>query len=138
LGIIGQKDTMLLSSQNTDGQPPVTALVEVLIDTMGLLGDNADNFTTIIMHSKVFNDFLKAGLVQFGQTNFGNSILESGDMPTILGRRVIVSDNVPVENYTVGTSNFTRYTTYIAQNGAIKRYIQTKQLELLLSSLTKE
>lgn len=106
-------------SQNTDGQPPVTASVEALIDTMGLIGDNANEFTTIIMHSKVYNDFLKAGIIQFGQTNLSNVILESGDIPTLLGRRVIVSDNVPVETYTAGTTTFTRYTTYIAQSGAM-------------------
>jgi len=106
-------------SQQTDGQPPVPATIEALIDTMGLLGDNANEFTTIIMHSKVYNDFLKAGLIQFGQTNLSNVILESGQIPTLLGRRVIVSDNVPVEQYTVGSSNFTKYTTYIAQNGAM-------------------
>jgi len=106
-------------SQQTDGQPPVEATVEALIDTMGLLGDNANEFTTIIMHSKVYNDFLKAGLIQFGQTNLSNVILENGEIPTLLGRRVIVSDNVPVETYTVGSSTYKKYTTYIAQNGAM-------------------
>ena len=106
-------------SQQTDGQPPVSATVEALIDTMGLLGDNANEFTTIIMHSKVYNDFLKAGLIQFGQTNLSNVILENGEIPTLLGRRVIVSDNVPVETYNTGTTNYTKYTTYIAQNGAM-------------------
>lgn len=106
-------------SQQTDGQPPVEATIEALIDTMGLLGDNANEFTTIIMHSKVYNDFLKQGLIQFGQTNLSNVILENGEIPTLLGRRVIVSDNVPVESYKVGNSTYKKYTTYIAQNGAM-------------------
>jgi len=106
-------------SQKEEGKEPVVATVEALIDTMGLIGDNANEFTTIIMHSKVYNDFLKAGLIQFGQTNLSNVILESGEIPTLLGRRVIVSDNVPVETYKVGNSTYTRYTTYIAQNGAM-------------------
>ena len=106
-------------SQDTEGQPPVSASIEALIDAMGLLGDNANEFTTIIMHSKVYNDFLKSGLIQFGQTNLSNVILENGEIPTILGRGVIVSDNVPVETYTVGSSTFVKYTTYIAQNGAM-------------------
>lgn len=106
-------------SQQTEGEAPVTATVEALIDTMGLLGDNANEFTTIIMHSKVYNDFLKEGLITFGQTNLSNVILESGDIPTLLGRRVIVSDNVPVETYTLGSKTYRKYTTYIAQNGAM-------------------
>lgn len=106
-------------SQQTDGGEPVKASTEALIDTMGLLGDNADEFTTIIMHSKVYNDFLKEGLITFGQTNMSNVILENGKIPTLLGRRIIVSDNVPVETYTVGTSTYRKYTTYIAQNGAM-------------------
>ena len=106
-------------SQKEEGKEPIIATVEALIDTMGLIGDNANEFTTIIMHSKVYNDFLKAGLIQFGQTNLSNVILESGNIPTLLGRRIIVSDNVPTETYKVGNSTYKRYTTYIAQNGAM-------------------
>ncbi len=99
----------------TDGSTVKTATITDLIDAMGLLGDNANEFTTIIMHSKVFSDFLKEGIVKYGQTNMSNVILESGNIPTLLGRRVIVSDAVPVEDTPVGK----KYTTYIAQNGAM-------------------
>lgn len=89
--------------------------IQNLIDAMNLIGDNANEFTTIIMHSKVYADLLKNNLVQFGQSTLSNVILERGDIPTVLGRRIIVSDSVPVENTATGKV----YTTYIAQNGAM-------------------
>jgi len=111
-------------SQDTYGQPDVTIDIPKIIDAMNLLGDNADNFEVIIMHSKVYTDLLKAQLVQFPNSASTEDLIRQGEFGTVLGRRIIVSDSVTVETYTLTDSNNNtetryKYYTFIAQPGAM-------------------
>jgi len=118
------KDTHVLDVSAPDASTyPVIAKPEHFVDAMGLLGDNMqDAFEVIIMHSKVYADLVKQGLIQFGQTVMGQQIIETGGLPTLLGRRVIVSDACPVEEYVIdATTGATgkKYTTFIAGRGVM-------------------
>jgi len=113
-------------SQKEFGQPDVTISVNAIIDAMSLIGDNADNFEVIIMHSKVYADLLKAQLVHFPSSGATEELLRRGEFGTLLGRRIIVSDSVTSETYTLtdpnnsqNTETRRRYYTYIAQPGAM-------------------
>ena len=79
------------------------------IDVTGIAGDNLDNFDFVIMHSKVYNDVLKANLIETIQPSKGKPVR------LYQGKRVIVNNTVPV---TQGT-NRKIYTTIFAKNGSL-------------------
>ncbi len=123
-------------SQNKFGQPDVTIDIYRIMDTLQLLGDNADNVEVVIMHSKVYTDLLKANLVQFPNSQTTDNLIRQGEFGTILGRRIIVSDSVTVEAYTLddgqgNTETRYRYYTYFCQPGAMyfafQRDLMTEQ-----------
>lgn len=76
------------------------------IDATFLLGDEAGGLTAVVVHSLTLKAMVKADLIDFVKDSTG--IL---DIPTYLGKQVIVDDGMPV---TTGT-----YTTYIFGAGAI-------------------
>lgn len=111
-------------SQKDFGQPDVTIDIPKIIDAMGLIGDNADNFEIIIMHSKVYTDLLKNQLIQFPNSANTEQLIREGEFGRVLGRRIIVSDSVTAETYTLddgsgNTETRYRYYTFIAQPGAM-------------------
>jgi len=124
--------------QNEFGQPDRTISIYDLIDAMQLIGDNADNFEVVVMHSKVYTDLLKAQLVQFPGSASTDQLIRQGEFGTILGRRIIVSDSVTVETYTLtdpnnaqNTETRYKYYTFICQPGAMyfafQRDLMTEQ-----------
>ncbi len=115
------KDTHVLDRGATaEADYPRTVKVEDFVDAMSLLGDEMGVFTAIIMHSKVYADLQKQGLITFGQTVMGQRIIETGEIPTFMGRRVVVNDNVPVETYTVESiTDAKKYTTFISAPGVM-------------------
>ena len=92
-----------------------------------LLGDQGDKLAAVCMHSKVYYDLVERRAVDFvlatdisggGATASGGSIAESfgnPTVPTFMGLRVIVSDDVP----TVLAAPNTEYSTYFFTQGAI-------------------
>lgn len=76
------------------------------IDAVQLLGDAKSQLTAVVMHSAVEAALAKQNLIQFIQPSEG-----SPQVPTYLGKRVIVDDGVPVSSGV--------YTTYIFGAGAI-------------------
>ncbi|GAB6066020.1 hypothetical protein JCM9492_11120 [Aquifex pyrophilus] len=123
-------------SQQEYGQPDITIDLNKIIDTLQLLGDNADNVEVVVMHSKVYTDLLKANLVQFPNSQTTDQLIRQGEFGTILGRRIIVSDATTVEAYTLddgsgNTETRYRYYTYFCQPGAMyfafQREVMTEQ-----------
>jgi hypothetical protein len=109
------KDSHVLdvTEGSTDPVPPDP---EYFVDAMALLGDNmSDAFEVIIMHSRVYSYLVKQGFIRFGQTVMGQQVIETGELPTFLGRRVIVSDACPVEV----VDGKKKYTTFIAGRGVM-------------------
>ena len=82
-----------------------------IIEGVDKMGDNSDELSIILMHSKVYHKCLLAGLVSFPNATAigaGQSILSGG---FIGNRRVIVSDQLPVSSSV--------YSTYVAAPGAM-------------------
>ena len=79
-----------------------------ILDTKQLLGDAADLFTALAMHSAVFTHLQKQNLIEYipdarGEVNF----------PSYLNYRVVVDDGLPVAGGV--------YSTYLFANGVIGR-----------------
>ncbi len=111
-------------SQSQFGQADVVIDAPKAIDAMALLGDNADNFEIIIMHSKVHADLLKQHLIQFPDSASTDELIRTGKFGTFLGRPIIVSDSVTSETYTLSdnsgnTETRRKYYTFIAQRGTM-------------------
>ena len=67
------------------------------IDTATLLGDAAEDVTAVFMHSVVYSTAQKNNLIDFIPDSEGKV-----NIPTFLGRRVIVDDNMPSPTNTGG------------------------------------
>jgi hypothetical protein len=88
----------------TGGAEKITA--SSFIDAVQLLGDAKDQLTAVVMHSAVEAALAKQNLIQYIQPSTA-----SPQVPTYLGKRVIVDDGCPVATGV--------YTTYIFGAGAI-------------------
>ena len=86
---------------------------EAVVDAATKLGDAAGKLTALAMHSTVYSRLQKQNLIDFIPDS--NGVV---NIPTYLGYRVIVNDNCPTE---AGTTDGTKYTTYLFGQGAIGR-----------------
>jgi hypothetical protein len=68
-----------------------------VVDTIGLscVGSNWEKFRIYLMRSKQFGQAIDDGIVNYVNAgNFGERLLNTGDVPTIFGRQVVVDDNI--------------------------------------------
>jgi len=79
----------------------------MLIDSMGKLGDASGELTAMVMHSAIYHALQKNDLVEYLRDSEANI-----DIPTFLGKRVIVDDACSSETNGV-------YRTYIFKSGFI-------------------
>ena len=79
------------------------------------LGDMAGGLGLVIMHSKIFAQYKKLGLVEYGKYTIGNAIRQDIELPTINGKIPLVTDY-----YTIDTSvsGFPVFKTYLFGEGA--------------------
>jgi len=84
-----------------------------IIDARQKLGDAANMFTALMMHSKCYTDLLKQDLIDFIKSSDGQTRL-----PYYLGYRVIVDDGCPTRT---GTTDGTVYKSFLFASGAIAR-----------------
>lgn len=79
------------------------------------LGDMAGGLGLVIMHSKIFSQYKKLGLVEYGKYTVGNVLRQDIELPTINGKIPLITDY-----YTVDTSvsGFPVYKTYLFGEGA--------------------
>lgn len=92
----------------------------VLVDAMMLLGDAYDSVSALMVHSAVYATLVKADLIEFLKDSTGTT-----NIPTYLGKRVIIDDGCPVATITGGKT----YTSYLFGSGAIGRadgFMQTE------------
>lgn len=105
----------------------VTITDSAAIDAQLKLGDQMDQFDIMICHSKVWADIVKAKLATNIQlyTNENQSLKT---VPTYMGMRVIVTDDVPASTNTAANSaasliaqdtSKNRYVTYFAKKGCM-------------------
>lgn len=85
-----------------------------IVDTMSKLGDAHEVLTGIVMHSVVYFNLVKQGLVEDVRDTQGNVLYKA-----YLGKRIVIDDGVPVVNGTDGTTPSKKYTSYLFGQGAI-------------------
>lgn len=73
------------------------------------LGEAMTNLTGIIMHSKVYNDALLLGMVQFINGVYGQNMLATGQIPTIFGLKVWVNDTLCAGTTANGLTTYPSY-----------------------------
>lgn len=99
----------------------------IIIQSMLTLGDNREKLMqggAIIMHSKQFGDLMQTGAVQ-NQYQSGLDVIRSGNIATIQGLPIIVSDRVPIGAST-DTTPVPTYTALIVAPGALALFYQRK------------
>lgn len=93
----------------------ITALITALGDNYSKLISNG----ALIMHSKVYGDLLKLGVIQ-NQYQSGMDVLRSGNIPTLLGLPILLSDRVT----SAVVSSVTYYNTYVVGPGSLALFYQ--------------
>lgn len=91
-----------------------------LLDAFYKLGDHASEVTAIAMHSAVANKLLKDDLIDFIKFSDGRA-----EVPTYLGKRVIIDDGMPVS-----AGNYTTYIFGANALGYAEAIIGTADLEV--------
>lgn len=107
-------------SVNGAGTLTVDSIITAAINT---LGDNHSKLMggsgALIMHSKSYGDLLKLGVIQ-NQYQSGMDVVKAGQIPTLLGMPIILSDRVT----TTTISSVVHYNTYIAGPDALALFFQ--------------
>lgn len=101
--------SMAANSYNITAVSPASARIfdaEAFLDACQKLGDAQDSLAGVAVHSATYNLMLKDDLIDFVKPSDG-----SDNIPTYLGKRVIVDDGMPASSG--------NYTTYIFGPGAI-------------------
>ena len=115
---------LTIDSESTD--TPTALSPRHVAEARAILGDQGEKLTAICMHSKCFYDlverravdYVAAGDTNAGATASGGTIAAAYgevNVPTYMGLRVIVSDDVE----TAGSGASTEYATYFFTQGAV-------------------
>lgn len=121
-----------LTIDGESGDTPTTLSPRHVAEARSLLGDQGDKLTAIAMHSKVYYDLVERKAIDYVTAAdvrvtpdssmpdaFGGSIAAAyagnNSVPTYMGLRVIVSDDVQ----TAGSGATTEYATYFFTQGAV-------------------
>lgn len=78
------------------------------------LGDMAGGLGLMVMHSMIYKEYQKMGMVDFDKYVIGNVIQKEVTLPTIAGKHVLVTDRFTV----TGASTNAVYNTYLFGEGA--------------------
>lgn len=109
--------TNIAVTTNTEPQEENLLSPEVTIDAMQkAFGDTQEDMALAIMHSVVYAQLVKKNLIVNGAT-VQNAMGVVPFIPTYLGMRVIVNDNITVGTGSVSTKK--EYTTIISGTGTI-------------------
>jgi len=118
-----------LTIDGESGDTPTTLSPRHVAEARSLLGDQGDKLAAVAMHSKVYYDLVERKAIDYvtetdarltsSVTDFvGGSIAGaygSPTVPTYMGLRVIVSDDVQTD----GSGSSTEYATYFFTQGAV-------------------
>lgn len=106
--------TDLSIATGTVGEANLINETTILDAEQAALGDMAGGLGLAVMHSKVYTAFRKLGLVEYEKYVTGGAIKQDIQLPTINGKRVLVTDY-----YTVDTSGtLPVFKTYLFGEGA--------------------
>ena len=117
-----------LCIDSESGDTPTALSPRHVAQARAILGDQGDKLTAVAMHSKVYYDLVERRAIDYVSTADarGTSTTQSGgtmaaayggevSVPTYMGLRVIVSDDVN----TTGSGASTEYATYFFTQGAV-------------------
>jgi len=116
-----------LTIDGESGDTPTTLSPRHVAEARSLLGDQGDKLAAVAMHSKVYYDLVERKAIDYVSTldARGTTTTQSGGslagaygnptVPTYMGLRVIVSDDVQTE----GSGSSTEYATYFFTQGAV-------------------
>jgi len=118
-----------LTIDGESGDTPTTLSPRHVAEARSLLGDQGDKLAAVCMHSKVYYDLVERRAIDYvtetdarltsSVTDFvGGSIANAYGNPTVptyMGLRVIVSDDVQTD----GSGSSTEYATYFFTQGAV-------------------
>ena len=106
--------TDLSIASGTVGEKNLINETTILDAEQAALGDMAGGLGLAVMHSKIYTAFRKLGLVEYEKYVTGGAIKQDIQLPTINGKRVLVTDY-----YTVDTSGtLPKFKTYLFGEGA--------------------
>jgi len=133
-GVFGSLNTNTSSSAFFDltidsesGDTPTALSPRHVAEARAILGDQGDKLAAVCMHSKIYYDLVERRAVDYvlaTDVTGGNATASGGTIapaygnptvPTYMGLRVIVSDDVP----TAGTGASTEYGTFFFTSGAV-------------------
>jgi hypothetical protein len=130
-GALGNNSTapfVDLSIDGLTGDTPTVLSPRHVAEARSLLGDQGDKLTAICMHSKVYYDLVERRAIDYVSTAEarGSTTTQSGgsmvaayggevNVPTYMGLRVLVSDDVQTD----GSGASTEYATYFFTQGAV-------------------
>jgi hypothetical protein len=117
-----------LTIDGESGDTPTTLSPRHVAEARSLLGDQGEKLAAMCVHSKVFYDLVERKAIDYVSTAEarGTSTTQSGGslvaayggevtVPTYMGLRVIVSDDVQTD----GSGSSTEYATYFFTQGAV-------------------
>ena len=116
-----------LCIDSESGDTPTALSPRQIAKARSILGDQGEKLSVLCMHSKVFYDLVERRAIDYVSTDDarGTSTTQSGgsmagaygspSVPTYMGMRVIVSDDVQ----TAGSGSSTEYATYAFTPGAV-------------------
>ena len=116
-----------LTIDGESGDTPTVLSPRHVAEARSLLGDQGDKLAAVCMHSKVYYDLVERRAIDYVSTADarGTTTTQSGGsmaaafgnptVPTYMGLRVIVSDDVQTE----GSGSSTEYATYFFTEGAV-------------------
>ena len=116
-----------LTIDGESGDTPTVLSPRHVAEARSLLGDQGDKLAAVCMHSKVYYDLVERRAIDYVSTADarGTSTTQSGGsmvaafgnptVPTYMGLRVIVSDDVQTE----GSGASSEYATYFFTEGAV-------------------
>jgi len=117
-----------LTIDGASGDTPTTLSPRHVAKARALLGDQGDKLAAVCMHSAIYYDLVERKAIDYVSTGEarGTTTTQSGGslvaayggdvtVPTYMGLRVIVSDDVQ----TTGSGSSTKYATYFFTQGAV-------------------
>lgn len=117
MGVAALKDhvTDLSTTTDTIGEANVINSTTMIDAEQASLGDMAGGLGLSVMHSRIFANYKKMGLVEYNKYTVGNALRQEVELPTINGKIPLVTDYYTVDNSVAGKPVFL---TYLLGEGA--------------------
>lgn len=114
-----EKHTYDITTETTGDEPGFVKSTTLNKAIQQAGGDNKNIFKLVIMHSEVATNLENLKLLKYMTQTDADGIERELTIGTWNGRTVLVDDNMPTTEVTVGAETFTAYTSYVLGEGSI-------------------